>query len=174
MKFFFVIILLIMGCTEEKKVMKTVTKKKVEKETSGFMTLQRQPSADMVEYQVIIIDSIQHPFNAAALSPYERFPGIATFRGGPFRDMPLSGLLDSIPTTLHIDWIFKTSGGKFGEGVNGKGRGWGGGAGWTGQPCLKVDTIKHAITLYQGSLGGKVFRLDYATGIETDSALDIP
>ena len=173
MKLFLVILLLIMGCAKEEKGVQKSTKKKVKEEISQFLTLQRQPSADMVEYQVIIIDSVQHPFNAANLSPYERFPGIATFRGGPFRDMPLTGILDSIPTEIHIDWIFKTNGGKFGEGVNGKGRGWGGGAGWTGQSCLKVDTINNAITLYQGSLAGKVFRLDYATGIETDSALDI-
>ncbi|MEN9829002.1 MAG: hypothetical protein RJA11_1618, partial [Bacteroidota bacterium] len=88
MKFIVMILLLIMGCTEEKKVITKVSKKRVEKETSGFLTLQRQPSADMVEFKVYLLDSIHPPFNVDTISSYDRFPGIATFRGGPFRDMP--------------------------------------------------------------------------------------
>ena len=64
MKLLLLILLLIMGCAKEEKRMQKSTKKKVKKEISGFLTLQRQPSADMVEYQVISIDSIQHPLNA--------------------------------------------------------------------------------------------------------------
>jgi hypothetical protein len=116
MKFIVMILLLIMGCTEEHRVVKKVSKKKVEKDTSAFLSLQKQPSADMVEYTVYILDSIHPPFNVDTISSYDRFPGVATFRGGPFRDMPLTGLLDSMPTSLHIDWVFKTNGGKFGEG----------------------------------------------------------
>ena len=173
MRYFVFALLLIMGCAKEERVIQQKQKGIVKRDSTQLLQLQRQKSADMIEYQVIVFDSSHIPFDHNVQSPYDRFPGIATFRGGPFRDMPLTGILDSIPTEIHIDWIFKTSGGKFGEGINGKGRGWGGGAGWTGQPSLFVDTMKNTITMYQGSLAGKVFRLDYVAGKEIDSALDI-
>ena len=174
MKYIILMLIVLMGCRQQDDVqpVQTIKTKIPKKVSSEYLEIQHQISADMVDYVVHVLDSSLSQFNDK-YHPYDSFPGIATFRGGPFRDMPLTGLLDSIPSTLHIDWIFKTQGGKFGEGVNGKGRGWGGGAGWTGQPCLKMDINTNAITLYQGSLSGKVFRIDYASGIETDSALDI-
>lgn len=163
---------LIMGCAKEERVVQKIQKQIVKKESAGFLTVQRQASAEMIEYQVIILDSSNVPFDSFSQSPYDRFPGIATFRGGPFRDMPLTGILDSIPTDIHIDWIFKTDLGRIGSASNGKGRGWGGGSGWTGQPSLRVDSSQN-ITVYQGSLAGKVYQLDYESGKEQDSALDI-
>lgn len=165
-------LLLIMGCTKEERVKQKSKSVVIKKDAVGFLTVQRQSSADMIQYQVIALDSTNVPFNPHENSPYERFPGIATFRGGPFRDMPLTGILDSIPTDIHIDWIFKTDLGRIGSASNGKGRGWGGGAGWTGQPSLRVDSMQN-ITVYQGSLAGKVYRLDYESGQESDSAIDI-
>jgi outer membrane protein assembly factor BamB len=167
------LLLLIMGCSKEEVVIQQKRKKTISRDTLKVLQVQRQSSADMVDYQVYMIDSTISSIVETVHSPYDSFPGIATFRGTPFRDMPLTGILDSIPKEFHVDWIFKTSGGKFGEGVNGKGRGWGGGAGWTGQPSLRFDTMTGKTSIYQGSLAGKVFRIDYDSGKELDSALDI-
>ena len=172
MRYIVFALFLIMGCVKEERVIQQKEKVIVQKDSSEFLSLQRQPSVDMIAFQVFMFDSSHIPFDVNAKSPYDIFPGIATFRGGPFRDMPLTGILDSIPTDIHIDWIFKTDLGRIGSASNGKGRGWGGGAGWTGQPSLRMDSAQN-VTVYQGSLAGKVYRLDYVTGKDIDSAIDI-
>jgi len=170
---FFMILILLASCTKEQEFREKQKIQKKPKQASEFLPITPQTSADLVEYTVHFADSsVQEPYQQMK-SPYSTFPGIATFRGGPFRDMPLTGILDSMPTRIAIDWTFKTDWGKRSEGDAGKGRGWGGGAGWTGQPCLYMDTSTHNVTIYQGSLTGKVYRLNYADGIEVDSALNI-
>ncbi|MGA1278312.1 MAG: PQQ-binding-like beta-propeller repeat protein [Candidatus Kapaibacteriota bacterium] len=147
--------------------------KKVIVPKPDFLEIAPQESAKSIEYAVYLADSsINEPYLHAP-SWYDTFPGIATFRGGPFRDMRLTGILDAMPTSFKIDWTFKTDWGKMSAGSSGKGRGWGGGAGWTGQPCLKMDIKTNDVTIYQGSLTGKVYRLNYEDGKEVDSALDI-
>jgi len=138
-----------------------------------FLEIAQQESVNNIDYAVYYEDSLVNEPYVQSPSLYDTFPGIGTFRGGPFRDMPLTGILDSMPTSFSIDWTFKTDWGKMSAGTNGKGRGWGGGAGWTGQPCLRMNPQTNDLTIYQGSLTGKVFRLNYANGIEVDSALDI-
>ena len=52
--------------------------------------------------------------------------GVTTFRGGPYRDRPSVGVLDSPPKLLKVKWTYTTKGDPK----------WGGGAGWTGQPLI--------------------------------------
>ncbi|MFN5006293.1 MAG: hypothetical protein ACK5GO_02245 [Ignavibacteria bacterium] len=174
MKLLSLLLLLLISCQEDNKQSgKRIIKKKKASPTPAFIEIAPQESALNIEYAVYYVDSIDNASYQHSPNPYNTFPGIATFRGGHYRDMPLTGILESMPTHFTIDWTFKTDWGKLASDANGKGRRWGGGAGWTGQPCLRMDTVTNDVTIFQGSLTGKVYRLNYADGKETDSALDI-
>ncbi|MFN5112777.1 MAG: hypothetical protein ACK5EE_01560 [Ignavibacteria bacterium] len=174
MRVFFILLLVLLSCGQESKQSgKNEVKKKKIAIKPAFIEITSQESASNIEYAVYHVDSLDSTPYQHEPSLYNRFPGIATFRGGPYRDMPLTGILETMPTHFTIDWTFKTDWGKMATGTNGKGRGWGGGAGWTGQPCLRMDTRTNDVTIYQGSLTGKVYRLNYVNGKEADSALDI-
>lgn len=106
---------------------------------------------------------------------YAGTKGIYTFRGGPKRDADFGGRVDSLPSQLMVEWEFQTDRDdtvtQFGA--------WGGGTGWTGQP-LYVEWPDSALDRFKaagfnaakeevmiGSLCGKVYFLDYATGKNT-------
>jgi outer membrane protein assembly factor BamB len=117
-------------------------------------------------------DSISFP------NSFSQLEGVSTFRGGPYRDRPSYGLLDTIPKSLTVKWSYST-------GWDSK---WGGGAGWTGQACIikwsdsirtlmnvadqfKTDSAFKEVIL--GSLDGKIYFLDLETGQESRPAINI-
>ena len=108
---------------------------------------------------------------------YKDAPGILTFRGSPSRNMPFSGTVEGTPSKVSVEWVFYTDidTTRTDYGV------WGGGTGWTGQPLLaewndeqlkQIQTsAANYVTKYLsnreiivGSLCGKVYFIDYATG----------
>lgn len=110
---------------------------------------------------------------------YASAPGAFTFRGGEHRDANFGGQLDSIPTSIKIDWEFTTAADnnptKFGT--------WGGGTGWTGQP-LYVEWPDSILAKFKtaglpaakreiivGSLCGDVYFINYDTGKATRPAI---
>ena len=170
--------LILIGCSEkeikrDKDLQKkdTIASSSISK-TIEFVRIERQQSADSVEYKVIISDSSISGIGNFSPIFYDTLPGYYTFRGTAFRDQKQMGELDSIPTQIHIDWVFRTSIGAGNTGAIGSHRGWGGGAGWTGQPNLMISPDKTRMNILQGSLCGKVYSLDYGTGKEIDSAFD--
>lgn len=110
---------------------------------------------------------------------YAHAPGVFTFRGGEHRDADFGGVLDTIPTSITVDWEFHTESDynptKFGT--------WGGGTGWTGQPLYVtwpdstmakfrnsgLQVAKKEIIV--GSLCGEVYFIDYTTGKATRPAV---
>jgi outer membrane protein assembly factor BamB len=102
-------------------------------------------------------------------SSYTRLWGITTFRGGPFRDHASLGALENKPSSFTVKWKYTTKADKE----------WGGGAGWTGQPCIVKwpDSIRVLMNLepafksdssfvevIQASLDGRIYFFDFATG----------
>lgn len=118
-------------------------------------------SWDVAVHDTSTVGTLQYLYD-----PYEDSTlNVLTFRGGQRRDMPKPGRLDSIPDRLQILWQFKTDydkdSTKFGT--------WGGGSGWTGQP-LYVDWEEREgypsrQEILVGSLCGRVYRLDFLSGI---------
>lgn len=115
---------------------------------------------------------------------YASAPGSMTFRNDPHRDANFGGKVDQRPTDIVIDWTYRTpfdtARTKFGT--------WGGGTGWTGQPlyvewpdsCMKRLRANGAIKsdasnreIMFGSLGRKVYFLDYETGKPSRKAIPV-
>lgn len=133
-------------------------------------------SVDKIDYVVERYDTTTPATVSTFDDLYADAPGVFTFRGSPRRDMPRSGLLDSIPTQVEKVWTFITAydSRQTSTGV------WGGGSGWTGQP-LYVEwsdslmahqkALSPALTdnfspneIIVGSLSGEVYFIDYNTG----------
>ncbi|KAB2953823.1 pyrrolo-quinoline quinone [Heliorestis acidaminivorans] len=107
---------------------------------------------------------------------YTNLEGVLTFRGNHLRNQPAYGQVNKNPENLHINWDFTTGS-----------RSWGPGAGWTGQPVLvkweekvrKIMNIKEEfqdqdlVEVIQGSLDGRIYFLDLATGKATRDPIDI-
>ena len=111
-------------------------------------------------------------------SSFSKVEGVSTFRGGPYRDRPSYGVLENRPKSLKVKWSYATGG-------DAK---WGGGAGWTGQPCIikwsdsvrglmnvlpaiKADPNFKEVIL--GSLDGKIYFLDLENGKPSRPAINI-
>jgi outer membrane protein assembly factor BamB len=109
---------------------------------------------------------------------FSNIEGVSTFRGGPRRDRPSYGIIEERPKSLKIKWSYSTGG-------DAK---WGGGAGWTGQPCiikwsdsvknlmniapaLKLDSAFKEVIL--GSLDGKIYFLDLNSGKPSRPVINI-
>ncbi|PYZ98131.1 pyrrolo-quinoline quinone [Alteribacter lacisalsi] len=103
---------------------------------------------------------------------YTDLKGVITFRGGPYRDRPAYGTLQSGNPQIEDRWSFTT----------GANPDWGGGAGWTGQPVIVQweREMKEVMNLEErfkeddqftevilGSLDGRVYFLDLNTGEQT-------
>lgn len=111
---------------------------------------------------------------------YTNAPGAFTFRCGSRRDADFNGTLPSKPSEITVDWRFLTDEDytptKYGT--------WGGGTGWTGQPlyvnwpdsCMS-SFAKHGISnakeeIMVGSLSGRVYFIDFATGKASRQAIN--
>ena len=137
-------------------------------------------SVDDIDYEVVVFDSINSGELNTLTNLYDSVPGIFTFRGGQRRDArTFSGKINGIPSKIVRDWATHTA-------VRGK---WGGGTGWTGQPVYvkwsdaQVAGFKKTspeITAHfkneeiiVGSLCGEVYFIDYVTGENSRSPLDV-
>ena len=137
-------------------------------------------SAADVEYEVELLDSATSGQLTSLLDPYDSVPGILTFRGGHRRDArKYSGKVKGTPSRIVQDWATKTD-------ARGK---WGGGTGWSGQPVYAKWTneqLAHyrktspGVTqhlnneeIMVGSLCGKVYFIDYATGQFSRQPIDV-
>ena len=108
---------------------------------------------------------------------YSDTPGVLTFRGTPSRTPHFIGKINGEPSKIVVDWVFHTDVDttKTDYGV------WGGGTGWTGQPLMVEwsdeqlsmirnkaqefvkDSLKNR-EIIVGSLCGKIYFIDYASG----------
>jgi outer membrane protein assembly factor BamB len=139
---------------------------------SLFQFEKHQRSEDSL---VFSIDTLDISFVDSLYSPLK---GITTFRGGPSRNGASYGKISSRPASLKVLWSFNT----------GSDNVWGGGAGWTGQPCVvqwpdslrqlmnigeqfKLDTLFTEII--HPSLDGKIYFLDLSTGLQARNPIDI-
>ncbi|MBR6489282.1 MAG: PQQ-like beta-propeller repeat protein [Muribaculaceae bacterium] len=137
-------------------------------------------SVDDLIYEVEVLDTITNGELNSLQDPYKGIDGILTFRGGQKRDARcFSGTVKGTPSNIVKDWSAETA-------VRGE---WGGGSGWTGQPVYikwtdeQVAQFKKSspeITGYfsneeiiVGSLCGEVYFIDYATGNNSRSPLDV-
>lgn len=126
-----------------------------------------------VRFDVIVADSSDDGRIGAAPDLYAACGGALTFRRGPRRDAGFGGRLDSVPSSIEVDWRFITAE-DYSETDYGS---WGGGTGWTGQPllvqwpdsCLKkfaragVGAVPRR-EIIVGSLSGNVYFIDFDTG----------
>ncbi|PLS17837.1 pyrrolo-quinoline quinone [Bacillus sp. M6-12] len=109
---------------------------------------------------------------------YQTVNGILTFRGGPARNQAVMGMPVIKEGKLRKSWSFRTSASPR----------WGGGAGWTGQPSViewnkREQQIMNIYPEYKkkasfkelvyGSLDGRVYFLDPATGKQTRKPINI-
>lgn len=133
-----------------------------------------------IDYDVEIVDTVTSGELESITDPYDNVPGIFTFRGCQLRDArKFSGTVKGRPTKIVQDWVAHTA-------VRGK---WGGGTGWTGQPVYVKWSDKQVahfkktspeITsnfsneeIIVGSLCGEVYFLNYETGENSRSPLDV-
>jgi hypothetical protein len=129
--------------------------------------------------------SVQNIRNLYFEKDEENPDGIFTFRGGNQRNSPVRGCLSFRPKKIIKSWSFQTDV----DTLNGPFGHWGGGSGWTGQP-LVINWKKSEIPLLRNlnarflsknelkeiiqiSLCGKIYFLDFETGIETRPPLYI-
>jgi len=137
-------------------------------------------SAKSVNFRVEIADTtISGKINSLE-DLYTDAPGAFTFRCGSRRDADFGGTLPSKPSEISVDWSFTTDEDytptKYGT--------WGGGTGWTGQPLyvnwpdscmsnftkLGISNAKEEIMV--GSLSGRVYFIDFATGKTSRQAIN--
>lgn len=131
----------------------------------------RQNSADLVEWRVVVYDSITPGRVVNSKNMYRDAATILTFRGSQFRDMPYSGRIDTVPTRFDVDWVFTTNDGTSAERSGTHKLQWHGGAGWTGQPAI-VSWGKTHPEIVIGSLDGNIYALDAVTGRKTRAPFD--
>lgn len=140
-------------------------------------------SADDVYFEVTVSDStISGELNSLE-DLYKNIPGAFTFRKGSRRQADFGGKVDKVPTTIEIDWTFKTA-----ESYRKTSLGtWGGGTGWSGEPVY-VDwpdsllaKMKSSGAVYPdfsgkeiifGSLSGVVYFVDLETGKQSRQEID--
>lgn len=137
--------------------------------------IERQPdttfsSVDAIQYKVdVMMPEVDGKLESLD-DLYAKNEGMMlTFRGGPFRDAPQTGVLEGEPSEIDVVWRFTTE-------SDGK---WGGGSGWNGQPVFvkwpedrlaafkKLPSSKEALSAEEiivGSLCGNVYFIDFKTG----------
>lgn len=117
---------------------------------------------------------------------YCKAPGVLTFRGTSSRTPHFIGKVVGEPSKISVDWCFRTDVDttKTDYGV------WGGGTGWTGQPLIvewsdeQLEEIRNNASSYVkdslknreiivGSLCGKVYFIDYASGKASRKSYDV-
>lgn len=120
-------------------------------------------SAAAVRYGLEVRDSAQAEFRPAD-SLYDCSRGVFTFRGTLLRDADFGGTVQGTPSRVDVEWAFQTE-------LDTQRTKWGtwyGGTGWTGQPLYR----KQSGEVIVGSLCGKVYFIDFATGRATRRPLD--
>lgn len=144
------------------------------------------PSAADVDYSVETLDSATPgDITLTVESAYDTVAGVFTFRGNTRRDMAMAGHIKGTPSRIEKDWEFQTY---FDTTHTSLGT-WGGGSGWTGQPLLvewtpeqmaSIKSTSPALTadfksqeIIVGSLCGKVYFLDFATGRISRQPIDV-
>lgn len=141
-------------------------------------------SASTIKAIITAVDSTIPGTVDFASDLYAGAPGVFTFRGGQRRDASFGGTVGSNPRDLTIDWIFHTD-----EDYTKSSHGmWGGGTGWTGQPLIvdwpdscarRIRAADFATPSFSGhevifgSLCGRVYFLDYATGKPSRPSIDV-
>lgn len=142
-------------------------------------------SVDDLQWEVEVLDTVTPGRLSDLRNGYDTVPGVFAFRGGPRRDAQVyAGTVKGTPSTIQRDWSFttgadntKTSVGSFG-----------GGTGWTGQPLYvkwsdaqlaqqrkspgATAKLSHE-EIMVGSLCGKVYFLDFASGTPSREAVDV-
>ncbi len=118
-------------------------------------------SVEKVKYQVEVLDPNAKPIDVTK-QLYDN-DNVLSFRKNPMRNADFGGTVKGTPSTVEVDWKFMTDGTHGGSGA----KSWGGGSGWTGQPLY----LKKSNEIVVGSLCGKVYFIDYATGKATRSPL---
>lgn len=141
--------------------------------TVNFKTL------DNINYSILLNSTKVNNYNGNNLFPlnYTNVEGILTFRGNNLRTSPSYGISNISSNKLNINWTFGTS---FSS--------WGGGAGWTGQPCIvkwskdirEIMNIKDKFRqkenfteVIYASLDGNIYFLDLETGEQTRSSIKV-
>lgn len=131
----------------------------------------RQASADMIEWKVVYDDTVTPGTVTNSFAAYDDTSRIITFRGSQSRDMPFSGHIDSIPTSIVVDWVYQTNAGTDHELAGGSKMHWYGGSGWTGQPSI-VSWEPGQQEIVVGSLDGNIYALDASTGRRSRAPFD--
>ena len=142
---------------------------------SAVKTFERQPdttfaSVEAIQYQVdVMLPDIDGRIESLKDMYAANDGSMLTFRGGPFRDAPQTGVLEGEPSEIEVAWRFTTD-------SDAK---WGGGSGWNGQPVYvrwsesqlaefkKLPTSKEALSAEEiivGSLCGNVYFIDFESG----------
>lgn len=142
------------------------------------------PSAGLVRFVVQqLIDSVDGEV-CSLKNLYQETDGVLAFRNGPARQADFGARVQGTPDSIAVDWTFTTDFDtcktKFGV--------WGGGTGWTGQPLyvkwnaqqaariagLPVATADFGCEeIIFGSLCGKVYFLNFATGMPSRQSVDV-
>ncbi len=141
-------------------------------------------SARSLMYTVDVADTMVSGSLASTDDMYESVPGALTFRCGARRDADFGGHIAGEPSAVTVDWTFKT-----GEDYTPTKYGaWGGGTGWTGQPlyinwpdsCMTrfveggvMNSEDSSEEIILGSLAGKIYFIDYNSGKESRSPIDV-
>lgn len=142
------------------------------------------PSVSAITPTTRVIDTtISAAINLTA-DMYAGAPGIMTFRGNAHRDADFHGSVKGTPSKITLEWTFATEMSRPSEKMGS----WGGGSGWTGQPlyvewpdsCVRRFRKSGLVTrafkpaeIIVGSLAGKVYFIDYATGGVSRDAIDV-
>ncbi len=122
------------------------------------------PSAARVKYTVERhIDEAVVPVDISQ-SGYDG-DDVLLFRKNPMRNADFGGTVTGTPSAVEVVWKFDTAMKNTPESTST----WGGGSGWTGQPLY----ISESNEIVVGSLCGKVYFIDYASGKATRTPLDV-
>jgi outer membrane protein assembly factor BamB len=173
-----------LNCGSETNVQLINPSKKVKKANLPDFNLDNLEDSAFSYQLNCSFDSISNLSRVYFGENYGEDSSILCFRGNAQRSKPSIGKIKTKPTRLQIKWKFKTDvdNTKTQFGV------WGGGTGWTGQPLYvkwkKGNNWKQNLNsgytdlneleeVIFGSLCGKVYFIDFNTGIETRNPLTI-
>ena len=141
---------------------KAPTKRVIVKKTFVTLPDTAYPSVQSVRWSVDLADSLPQDING--YTNYYNGKDVLTFRKTLLRDADFHGTVSGSPDTIEVAWRFDTEYNK----EKTKYGIWGGGSGWTGQP-LYLSKINEIVV---GSLAGKVYFIDFATGKASRDPLD--
>lgn len=137
-------------------------------ENSSLDQLQALPdtsfsSIKTLTWTTTVFDTAHSPIINDLSDPYEGQTDILTFRCDQRRSANFGGTCQGHPDSLSIDWSFTTLRDNRQANIGT----WGGGAGWTGQPTLKGDTV------IATSLSSRVYFIDFNTGDSLRTSINV-